>query len=279
MIYSLGVLRRATKDILRIRRGDYGLFKGKKNNSIDLDDAIRFLGVFVGFGFTGTLYFMVEVALIGTSIAMIIQLDKLRDFVLHHLGYGIFFASFFVALIVQLIQKRMTNLLFIKNRARFTLQNRAPLLHYWYFMMFTSMTRAFTSYILRTLKLILRYPLFSLRVDRNAETWSVRRGDGGFTAYCGMLLAEHEYNNPILLIFVECVLHHCMTRQSHHHHAEVRLEDPNLDRVLETRSTPYVSRSNLHRQRARTRWFLAMTLINNPVLRRSRKRYALYDTQ
>ncbi|KAG0183379.1 hypothetical protein DFQ29_005755 [Apophysomyces sp. BC1021] len=194
MIYSLGVLRRATKDILRIRRGDYGLFKGKKNNSIDLDDAIRFLGVFVGFGFTGTLYFMVEVALIGTSIAMIIQLDKLRDFVLHHLGYGIFFASFFVALIVQLIQKRMTNLLFIKNRARFTLQNRAPLLHYWYFMMFTSMTRAFTSYILRTLKLILRYPLFSLRVDRNAETWSVRRGDGGFTAYCGMVSIIFQEN-------------------------------------------------------------------------------------
>lgn len=46
-------------------------------------------------------------------------------------------------------------------------------------MVFPSMTRALTSYIIRTLKLVLRYPFFSLRVDRNAETWSVRRGDGG----------------------------------------------------------------------------------------------------
>ena len=147
--------------------------------SIDLDDAIRFLGVCVGFGFTGTLYFMVEVSLIGTGIAMAIQLDKARDAVLHHVGYGIFVMSFFIALVVQMIQKRITNMLFIKSGTRFSLQNRSPLLHYWYFMMFTSMTRALTSYIIRTLKLILRYPLFSLRVDRNAETWSVRRGDGG----------------------------------------------------------------------------------------------------
>lgn len=54
-------------------------------------------------------------------------------------------------------------------------------------MMLTSMTRALTSYIIRTLKLALRYPIFSLRVDRNAETWSVRRGDGGFVGYCGMV--------------------------------------------------------------------------------------------
>lgn len=178
MIYAFGILRRVTKDILRLRRGDYSLFKGKKGHDIDLDDAIRFLGVCVGFGFTGTLYFMVEVCLIGTLITMLIQLDRVRDAIYNHINkVGIFFMSFFVAVIVQIIQKRVTNMVFVK--ARFSLQNRAPLLHYWYFMMFTSMTRALTSYILRSLKLLLRYPLFSLRVDRNAETWSVRRGDAG----------------------------------------------------------------------------------------------------
>lgn len=138
-------------------------------------------------GFTGTMYFMVEAALIGTGIAMLIQLDHVRDFLLHRVGYGTFFASFFVALVVQMIQKRITGILFLKDGSRFSLQNRAPFLHYWYFMMLTSMTRALTSYIIRTLKLALRYPLFSLRVDRNAETWSVRRGDGGFVGYCGMV--------------------------------------------------------------------------------------------
>ncbi|KAG2230095.1 hypothetical protein INT48_004357 [Thamnidium elegans] len=206
MIYSLGIIRRFTKDILRLRKGDYFLFKGKKNNGIDLDDAIRFLGVVIGFGFTGTLYFMVEISLIGTFITMLIQMDRFREALFHRVGYGVFFASFFIAFIVQLLQKIITNLIFVESRTRFSIQHRAPFLHYWYFMMLTSMTRALTSYIIRTLKLILRYPLFSVRVDRNAETWSVRRGDGGFTAYCGMLLAEHEYNNPIVLTFVECIL-------------------------------------------------------------------------
>ncbi|GAA5806244.1 hypothetical protein HPULCUR_011775 [Helicostylum pulchrum] len=206
MIYSLGIIRRFTKDILRLRKGDYFLFKGKKNNGIDLDDAIRFLGVVIGFGFTGTLYFMVEISLIGTFITVLIQMDRFREALFHKVGYGVFFASFFIAFIVQLLQKIITNLIFVESRTRFSIQHRAPFLHYWYFMMLTSMTRALTSYIIRTLKLILRYPLFSVRVDRNAETWSVRRGDGGFTAYCGMLLAEHEYNNPIVLTFVECIL-------------------------------------------------------------------------
>ena len=130
-------------------------------------------------GFTGTLYFMVEISLIGTFITMLIQMDRFRDALLHRVGYGVFFASFFIAFIVQLLQRCITNLVFLENRTRFSIQHRSPFLHYWYFMMLTAMTRALTSYVIRTLKLILRYPLFSVRVDRNAETWSVRRGDGG----------------------------------------------------------------------------------------------------
>jgi hypothetical protein len=122
---------------------------------------------------------MVEIAFIGALIITLVMLDRLRDFVFQHVGYGVFFASLFIAWLVQLIQKRITNLIFVENQSKFNLQNRSPLLHYWYFMMLTSMTRALTSYILRTLKLLVRYPLFSTRVDRNAETWSVRRGDGG----------------------------------------------------------------------------------------------------
>ncbi|KAI8374147.1 retinol binding protein receptor-domain-containing protein [Radiomyces spectabilis] len=227
-------------------------------------------------GFTGTLYFMVEVSLIGTAIAMAIELDKAREFVLRQVGYGVFFASFFIALIVQMIQKRITSIIFLENRKRFTLQHRTPILHYWYFMMFTSMTRALTSYILRTLKLILRYPLFSLRVDRNAETWSVRRGDGGFTAYCGMLLAEHEYNNPIVLVFVECLLKHinqsrntrqlgrCRYHMSRSDSEQAECVDVTHETLLKTQHA--VPCRNARSQRARTRWNLALTLINNPMV-------------
>lgn len=110
---------------------------------------------------------------------MAIQLDLIREFVLKRVGYGVYFASFFIAIVVQFIQKRITNLIFIEPRTRFVAHHRAPFLHYWYFMMLTSMTRALTSYFLRVLKYLLRYPMYSLRVDRNAETWSVRNEDAG----------------------------------------------------------------------------------------------------
>ncbi|KAL7328414.1 hypothetical protein PS15p_206690 [Mucor circinelloides] len=285
MIYSLGILRRFTKDILLLRKGDYFLFKGKRNNgqvNIDLDDSIRFLGVLIGFGFTGTLYVMVEVSLIGTFVTAAIQLDRVRDVVFRYVGYGVYFASFFIAFVVQMIQKRITNLVFVENRTRFSIQHRAPFLHYWYFMMLTSMTRALTSYILRTLKLIFRYPLFSVRVDRNAETWSVRRGDGGFTAYCGMLLAEHEYNNPVMLVFVECLLDSmdisttnrllgrnvelqlCRSHLKKHHRT---MTEQDIEcYTTGSKANADINKGVISSKRALTRWFLLYTLIRNPML-------------
>ncbi|OAD04643.1 hypothetical protein MUCCIDRAFT_108472 [Mucor lusitanicus CBS 277.49] len=273
MVYSLGILRRFTKDILLLRKGDYFLFKGKRNNGIDLDDSIRFLGVLIGFGFTGTLYVMVEISLIGTLITAAIQLDRVRDVVFRHVGYGVYFASFFIAFIVQMIQRRITNLVFVENRTRFSIQHRAPFLHYWYFMMLTSMTRALTSYILRTLKLILRYPLFSIRVDRNAETWS--------------LLAEHEYNNPVILVFVECLLDSVDTFttnrllgrnvelklcRSHLKKHRTRTEKDIETLTASSEANVDAKKSTVSSKRALTRWFLLYTLIRNPMLIQYRRR-------
>ncbi|SAL97621.1 hypothetical protein [Absidia glauca] len=262
------IFRRVTKDIGEIRSGNYALFKGKRNNDIDLDDAIRFLGVCIGFGFTGTLYFMLEIALIGTFVVIVIQLERVRDAVLHHLGYGAFFASFFIALVVQMIQKRITRILFLSNGSYFDIKNRSPLLHYWYFMMFTSMTRALTSYLLRTLKLLFRYPLYSLRVDRNAETWSVRRGDGGFIGYCGMLKAENHFNNPTVLVFIECLLHLLVSKQPRRV-GLCRLHRMKMD-LEKTETVLLHQNGGLSSRRARTRWFHAITLMNNPRLQKSR---------
>lgn len=33
MVYATGILRRFTKDIMLLRRGDYQIFKGKKDNA------------------------------------------------------------------------------------------------------------------------------------------------------------------------------------------------------------------------------------------------------
>ncbi|CEG82986.1 hypothetical protein RMATCC62417_16970 [Rhizopus microsporus] len=293
LIYCLVQLGKETTGILFIFDNDIL----SNLSRIDVDDAIRFLGVFIGFGFTGTLYLMLEVSLIGTFITMLIQLDVLRELLLKRLGYGAYFASFFVAIIVQFLQKRVTNLVFIESRTRFMVHHRAPFLHYWYFMMLTSMTKALISYFLRTLKLVLRYPIYSLRVDRNAETWSVRNGDAGFTAYSGIILADHEYNNPIVLAFVECILdcirhsfqksllpkyfifgehkrklcgHHI--KSSHNLIKSENLKNNSTKDSIKKISSDVKEEQTVSSRRARNRWFLAYTLVNNPQLRADRQR-------
>ncbi|KAI8074499.1 hypothetical protein BC940DRAFT_230886 [Gongronella butleri] len=223
-----------------------------------------YLTVLVAGGcFTGTLYFMAEITFIGTLIVLAIQCPRAWYALYNHVGSGAFFASFFIALIVQMIQKRLTRLLFLTNGTYFGIKNRAPLLHYWYFMMFTSMTRALTSYVVRSLKLLFRYPFFSTRVDRNAETWSVRRGDGGFVGYCGMLLAEHQFNNPIVLVFVESVLHRMRQRQARLGLCRAHAFAFDMEKSAEKTTQRPRQRSSM----ALNRWFVAITLINNPQVK------------
>ncbi|CAO3684394.1 unnamed protein product [Umbelopsis ramanniana] len=132
--------------------------------------------------------------------------------------------------------------------------------------MFTAMTRALTSYLLRTIKLLFRYPIFSIRVDRNAETWGVRRGDAGFAAYCGMILAEHEYNNPIILSFITS-----LTQGETSNGQSVKACKKHQIKLSDVESgtghnEPKEEVKTNAQKRARTRWFLYVTLINNPTL-------------
>ncbi|KAH8555637.1 retinol binding protein receptor-domain-containing protein, partial [Umbelopsis sp. PMI_123] len=232
--------------------------------------AIYVAGFGAGTCFTGTLYFMVEISLIGTAITLLVELDVFRHIIFHRVTVGIWFSSFFVSLVVQLIQRRITLLIFVENRTRMAVQNRAPFMHYCYFLMFTAMTRALTSYLLRTIKLLFRYPIFSIRVDRNAETWGVRRGDAGFVAYCGMILAEHEYNNPIILSFITSLVKREIAssqsiKRCRKHQAKFNDTEPGT--AYDGLKEAYKSNEQ---KRARTRWFLAVSLINNPMLRKVR---------
>jgi hypothetical protein len=240
---------------------------------------------------------MMEIVLIGTFITLVIELDRARQMIFHRVSAGIWFSSFFVSLVVQAIQRRITLSIFVEHRTRMVVQNRAPFMHYCYFMMFTAMTRALTSYVLRTLKLLFRYPIFSIRVDRNAETWGVRHGDAGFAAYCGMvrlnllymvfmifhcdpmqfkkILAEHEYNNPIVLAFVRTLLDDNYVRSKVQtgvlcRRHQLKENDFELELLHASKLFKHNTQRNRSQRRAVTRWFLAITLINNPVLRRTR---------
>ncbi|RUS22606.1 retinol binding protein receptor-domain-containing protein [Endogone sp. FLAS-F59071] len=287
MIYATGILRRFTKDIMLLRRGDYQLFKGKKDNTVVLDDAIRFMGNVIGFGFTGTFAVIMELMLIGSLITLVVLIHEIQVKVVNALLYGTALQASVISVLFQIVLKQVTQVVFVQSNSRFRVRPglRDIFNHYSYFISFASFAGGFTSYLFRMIKMIGRFPLFSERVDRNIERWDVRMGDSGYVAYLGMvcisagcfgtasrpsrLLAEHELNNPILVQFVKILtqIHDkkrntslpwehksLLSRKSYSVDCEITGSTENLDK-------------DWTRVRARIRWHLLYTLIKNPAVR------------
>ncbi|RUS17635.1 retinol binding protein receptor-domain-containing protein [Endogone sp. FLAS-F59071] len=284
IIYSMGILRRFTKDIRRIRRGDYSIFQGKKNNSSKLDDSLRFMGSVVGFGFQGTFIFIIEILIIGFAITLIAEIDAIRNSLANWLANSFFFISIVVSIVFRMIQTQITQQVFVASGSRFDLRFREPFYHYAWFMMIASFASGMTSFFVRAIKLILRFTFFSIRIDRNIETWAVRKGDGGFSAWLGFLLVEHNFNNPIMIVFLEHLSGHYRFNLKNGIQSKDQLEGTYLSKTyvgdtekwLPTPSSELDKQigktdKSVLRKRARTRWFLAVTLINNPLLRAARK--------
>ncbi|RUP47232.1 retinol binding protein receptor-domain-containing protein, partial [Jimgerdemannia flammicorona] len=284
ILFALGMLRRFTKDIRRIRKGDYGIFKGKKYNSTKLDDFIRVMGAIVGFGFTGSFSFIVELLIIGFVISLICLVDLFRNALAEWIVSSLFFISFIVSFAFKQIQKQITQQVFVASDTTYELRFCEVFYHYSFLMMIASFASGLTAFLLRMIKLAFRFPFYSLRIDRNIETWIVRAGDGGFSAWCGMLMAENIYNNPIKIIFLQHLSNHYKSnlkngiRSEKHTIHTTSVDDTEKWQTSSSsgeqeQEHPLVSDSELNarRKRAKTRWFLAVTLINNPMLRLARK--------
>ncbi|KAL1917623.1 uncharacterized protein VTP21DRAFT_4016 [Calcarisporiella thermophila] len=268
MIYSTGILRRFTKDILVLRKGDYYLVKGrKKQNIIRLDDNIRFIGTGIGFGLFGCFLFISELFLIGLFFIAIYYVNRFREAFVRHVLQGTVFWSVVISLFLWSAQKLITRRVFTEDENRFVIKRRRMFFHYAYFMTFADFSVGLTSYILRMTTMAFRIAFFSIRADRTIERWNIRSQDRGFLAYLGVLLYDHHINNPIILTFVGILL-------------QITSANTVVDRSSLTSSTAVedgksghkdlVRDVTLRRKRARNKWFVAYTLIHNPSLRKTK---------
>jgi hypothetical protein len=88
-------------------------------------------------------------------------------------------------------------------------------------------------------------------------------------------LVEHEYNNPITLFFIECIfdsvnftinnnlqsqINSLCIKHQRKRNSEIENEELSWDQCQK----PSYFTMDAKRKRARTRWFLAYTLIRNP---------------
>ncbi|XP_063081170.1 stimulated by retinoic acid gene 6 protein-like isoform X2 [Cavia porcellus] len=133
------------------------------------------------------------------------------------------------------------------------LNNRKAFHNFNYFLFFYNVLLGLGACLSRLLISCILGTWLIARIDRTIMQSGYERADMGFSAWVGMLYVDHYHTNPVLVSFCHILL-------TDH-------EERKLQKTTYQSAGPHIS------ARARTRWLLLQTLINNPrltVLRKSK---------
>lgn len=131
--------------------------------------------------------------------------------------------------------------------------------------------------------------IYTMRMDTPLLREEFDSMDYGFKAYVGMLLMDHSHNNPVLLQFTNLLI--SKMKQNRKERKEILLEHAKgkrrerinsssskkelvsllLPSVIEEQPISFSNTDELARNRIITKWWLLITLHNNPELQALRK--------
>ncbi|KAK0042846.1 stimulated by retinoic acid 6 protein [Biomphalaria pfeifferi] len=213
---------------------------------------------------------------------------------------GEFFKNVFIAISFPLLGQIFTMMLSLLSR-RYLLQRKVKVTDkelplnvdnrklyevLSYFYLYLSMTIGILSCLSRFI-LSAAFGFFSLgRLDKSIYSRDLQKFDGAYGTYLAMLQVDNAHNNPSVRLFTHLLWSGVLVTRLRNSGGN-DVEIANLIPTLNHRSTPSYSvrrnasgsdffmfsdRVNCKSKQARTRWFLAQTLINNPKLRRERRK-------
>ncbi|XP_068128699.1 stimulated by retinoic acid gene 6 protein-like [Hyperolius riggenbachi] len=130
------------------------------------------------------------------------------------------------------------------------INNRRAFQNFSYFFMFYSVILGLGSCLLRVIFNVFLGSWLLARIDRPLFPRGFEGADMGYNTWSGMLQVDLYHTHPVLLSFCHLLTQNMTSKKQH--------------------SSPDVLQDCRNRQR-RTRWHLAYTLINNPVLILNRK--------
>ncbi|XP_062984517.1 stimulated by retinoic acid gene 6 protein-like [Elgaria multicarinata webbii] len=138
------------------------------------------------------------------------------------------------------------------------LDNRKAFMNFSYFLFFHSVVVGLMSCLMRLVRSIVLGAWLVGRIDTPVMPMGFESCDKGFSSWVQMLYLDHYHTNPILVCF--CYLLESANRKRKQQRATVDVA------IIELKETDFrVS------HKARTRWLLLYTLLNNPTLQRIRK--------
>ncbi|EDO45675.1 predicted protein [Nematostella vectensis] len=172
--------------------------------------------------------------------------------------------AIFVSLMIILIQFLLAKFVFlIDNGSYLALDNRRLFHICTYFLFFFNIFLGLASCLLRIIIGSALGIVFLARTQKSVISRDYEDRDPGFHAYVGYLYLEHTHSNPVLVTFSRLLVMSLRQKDWDERAAHESQEHQDIELDEE---------KQLSRRRARIRWSLAVTLINNPNLCELRKR-------
>ncbi|KAF9169907.1 hypothetical protein BGX20_009684 [Mortierella sp. AD010] len=213
-----------------LRIGNYGFVPGGREYTQHLKHPVRFIGYTVGFGVVGLCFTVFLLFTLCTVGAMLLVAATFRSSIFRTIGskaLAAFGISCLLVLILWLVQMLVIRYRFRMPGSRFLLapqkSARASFHHWEFFWAFFNIVFGAFSFFKRIVLSVLSLGVYSTRVDLCIMGSRFRPWDGGYSAFVGLVLADHVMNNPIVLEFVQ-ILRDLLLVRRHPHLAHYLLE-------------------------------------------------------
>ncbi|XP_028411194.1 stimulated by retinoic acid gene 6 protein-like [Dendronephthya gigantea] len=250
--------------ILRLQRGDRSFLPYNMDNQDPLTTMVssfKFAGYQTGYIIWSFVLTHLAIFLILTVIALgfiwPLTWGSFKDAIIPSLLVNLW-PTILITLITIITQRLLAKYVFLRDYGAMLALNNRRLFHIVsYFLYFLNIFVGLFSCLIRIFYAIFLGALFLPRLQKSALPRDWELFDPGYKTYIGYLFLEHTHANPVLFTFNR-VMREAIERTD-------EFED-------ETNETDIENVNKAPPRRAKIRWFLAVTLINNPSLQSLRRR-------
>ncbi|KAG0367412.1 hypothetical protein BGZ54_003906 [Gamsiella multidivaricata] len=210
LLHQIRMVQKYNWCLRLLRIGNYGFVPGGREYKQHLKHPVRFIGYTVGFGVVGLCFTVFLLFTLCTVMAMLLVAATFRSSLFRTLGtraLAAFGISCLLVLILWLVQMLVIRYRFRMPGSRFLLapqQSARASFHHWeFFWAFFNIVFGAFSFCKRIVLSVLSMGIYSTRIDLCIMGGRFRPWDGGYSAFVGLVLADHVLNNPIVLEFVQ----------------------------------------------------------------------------
>ncbi|KAG0301454.1 hypothetical protein BGZ98_008345 [Dissophora globulifera] len=223
MLHQIRMVQKYNWCLRLLRIGNYDFVPGGREYTQHLKHPVRFIGYTVGFGVVGLCFTIFLLFTLCTVVAMLLVAATFRSSLFRTLGsraLAAFGISCLLVLILWLVQMLVIRYRFRMPGSRFLLapqQSAQASFHHWeFFWAFFNIVFGAFSFFKRIVLSVLSMGIYSTRIDLCIMGGRFRPWDGGYSAFVGLVLADHVLNNPIVLEFVQILRDLLLVRRNPH---------------------------------------------------------------